>query len=502
MVPLVLQELQVPLALLVLAVAAVVDMVDMALRLQRKRKLSLVLQAHLDHLANLVLPVIEETLADLAMTGDLVILAMTGDLVDLAQLAHQGLLVDLDLMAHLAILEVPVDLAQRVTLDDPVLMVPLASPELLEKTVSLVALDQLAHLDNPVLPDSRLPPLVHLDSQALPVKMVSLVDQAALDHKDRKGPQAKTAAQELQVNLVNLVPNLVLVAITALLVPQDCQAKMVFLALPPILQEPLVNLEPTVTPEVPAHLARMDSPVALDALAMMGVLVAQEHLANQANLVALAMMDVLVAQEHLEEMEALDPLGHKANQATPVPLVAPVALDHKDQLVLQVKTEAQDSPVNQADLAVPVIKDLKDPKDQLETQAALAQLDNPVHQDNQDPKAPLDPQDRLSLKTLKHQLQATQLLLGRHLPLAIPNQHGRRQHLNSGNQLPQLHLKAHHFHHTAKSVDRFGEKPTILNVHSIVLLSLERLQSCMITLPLFFLTVANSRSSSIKADLM
>lgn len=32
-----LQELQVPLALLVLAVAAVVDMVDMALRLQRKR---------------------------------------------------------------------------------------------------------------------------------------------------------------------------------------------------------------------------------------------------------------------------------------------------------------------------------------------------------------------------------------------------------------------------------------------------------------------------------
>ena len=43
---------------------------------------------------------------------------------------------------------------------------------------------------------------MHLDSQALPVKMVSLVDQAALDHKDRKGPQAKTAAQELQVNLV------------------------------------------------------------------------------------------------------------------------------------------------------------------------------------------------------------------------------------------------------------------------------------------------------------
>jgi hypothetical protein len=52
-----------------------------------------------------------------------------------------------------------------------------------------------------------------------------------------------------------------------------------------------------------------------------------------------------------------------------VPLVVPVALDHKDQLVLQVKTEAQDSPVNQVDLVVPVIKDLKDPKDQLETQA-------------------------------------------------------------------------------------------------------------------------------------
>jgi hypothetical protein len=68
-------------------------------------------------------------------------------------------------------------------------------------------------------------------------------------------------------------------------------------------------------------------------------------------------------------VKALDLLGHKANQATPVPLVAPVALDHKDQLVLQDKTEAQDSPVNQADLAVPVIKDLKDPKDQLETQA-------------------------------------------------------------------------------------------------------------------------------------
>jgi hypothetical protein len=32
--------------------------------------------------------------------------------------------------------------------------------------------------------------------------MVSLVDQAALDHKDRKDHQAKTAAQELQVNLV------------------------------------------------------------------------------------------------------------------------------------------------------------------------------------------------------------------------------------------------------------------------------------------------------------
>jgi hypothetical protein len=49
----------------------------------------------------------------------------------------------------------------------------------------------------------------------------------------------------------------------------------------------------------------MDSPVALDALAMMDVLVAQEHLANQANLVALAMMDVLVAQEHLAEMEVI-----------------------------------------------------------------------------------------------------------------------------------------------------------------------------------------------------
>jgi hypothetical protein len=45
--------------------------------------------------------------------------------------------------------------------------------------------------------------------------------------------------------------------------------------------------------------------VALDALEMMDVLAAREHLANQANLVALAMMDVLAAQEHLEEMEVI-----------------------------------------------------------------------------------------------------------------------------------------------------------------------------------------------------
>lgn len=98
---------------------------------------------------------IEETPGDLEMMVALVILAMTDVLADLAQLAHQALLADLVLMVHLAIPEVPADLAQRVTLDDPVLMVLLASPGLLEKTVSLVALDQLAHLDNPVLPDSR-----------------------------------------------------------------------------------------------------------------------------------------------------------------------------------------------------------------------------------------------------------------------------------------------------------------------------------------------------------
>ena len=84
--------------------------------------------------------------------------------------------------------------------------------------------------------------------------------------------------------------------------------------------------------------------------------------------------------------------------------------------------------------------------------------------------------------------------LGQHLHPAILSQHGPHRHHSNGSQLLQLHLKAHRSHRTAKSIDRFGEKPTILHIHSIVLLSLERLQSCMITLPLFFLTVANSRS--------
>ena len=109
------------------------------------------------------------------------------------------------------------------------------------------------------------------------------------------------------------------------------------------------------------------------------------------------------------------------------------------------------------------------------------------------------------LSNRKHPNRATLLplppVMSKLLPLG-PHQHQRGsqslhgQHQpNSGSQLPRLPLKVRRNPLTAnKSVDRFSVKPTLLQIHSIVLLYFESLQSCMITLPLFFLTVANPRS--------
>jgi len=438
----------------------------------------------------------EETLDVMEMMAALAIPATTDAPVAQVPQDLKDPLVDPDKTAHLAIPEVPVDLELKVTQVDQGSMALLVWLAPLARMVSQAAQAQLDHPVIPALPVSQPHPLAPLDSLVLTARMDSPVAQVAQALKVPKDPQASQAVPVPLVNLGNQVLNLVQEAITELLEPLVFQAKMVYLALPPALQVPLVNLALTVIPVVPVHPAKMASLAVQVVPAMMVAPVALELLVMQVNPADPAMMDVLVAQVLQAEMEAQDPLDLKANQAIPVPQEDPVAQDLKDLLVPLETQVAQDSQDNQADLVAQGSKDLKDLKARLEIQEALAQLANLVNLVALDLKVPLEPLARPSHKPLM--LRLTLLLLpnplGQHLHPAILSQHGPHRHHSNGSQLLQLHLKAHRSHRTAKSIDRFGEKPTILHIHSIVLLSLERLQSCMITLPLFFLTVANSRS--------
>lgn len=450
----------------------------------------------------------EETLDDLVMMDAPETLAMMVGPVVLELLVRKALLVGQDSMAHLAILEVPAVPDPKETLDDPVLMEHLASLEHPARMVSPAALAQLDPQANLALLDNRLLHLAHPDSPAHPARTDSPAVPVDQVHKDLKDPQANQAALELLVNLANLVLSLVQEAITEPLVLPVYPEKTDSLALHRTLQVPLANLEPTATPEVQAHPARMDSLVVQAAPAMMDALVVQELPVNQVSLADPAMMDAPAALVPQAETVVLALLDHKANQAIPVPQAVPVAQDLKDLLDPLEIQEALDNPVSQADLVDPDRKAHKDLKDQLVTREALVQLASLALLVAQDLKVQPDRQDKPSPKPLRPQLTnhlpnnpATQRLLGQHLPRAILSQHGQHRHRSNGSQLLRLHLKAHRSHLTAKSIDRFGEKTTILHIHSIVLLSLERLQSCMITLPLFFLTVANSRSFT-KTDLM